>query len=123
MTRLESLCYAIQKQEGWAPGTRAWRNNNPGNLRSSPLTKQTQDGYAFFGTFLDGWSALWLDLWIKCAGRSKTGLTHNSTLADFAAIYAPQRDGNDPGSYARNIAATLGVPTTTPLSYFLHDLQ
>ena len=123
MTRLESLCAAIQKQEGWYPFSRSWRNNNPGNLRSSPFASGAKGGFATFANYASGWLALWWDVWMKCQGKTRTGLNQDSTLRDLVRVWAPVTDGNDPFGYALKIAAQLNVPTSTPLSYFLHDLQ
>ena len=121
MTRLESLCAAIQKNEGWYPLSRSWRNNNPGNLRSSPFASSARGGFAQFANYASGWLALWWDVWMKCQGRTRTGLTPNSTLLDLATAWAPASDGNHPAAYAAKLAAQLQISIYTRLEYFLYD--
>jgi hypothetical protein len=86
------------------------RYNNPGNLRD-PVTKQ----FKYFNTTQEGWRALREDLSAKMTGKTKTGLTPNSTLYEFAQIYAPDKDRNDPKAYAEFIAGELKVKTDTPI--------
>lgn len=78
-------------------------NNNPGNLRG------TDGQFIKFGAPIEGQAALYNDLTAKMTGKSKTGLSPKSTLFDFASKYAPKEDGNDPASYAANIANELKI--------------
>jgi hypothetical protein len=80
------------------------RNNNPGNLKD-PSTGQFRQ----FSSPQEGYAALLNDLEIKKSGQSKTGLTPDSTLADFAKVYAPASDKNDPAQYTANIANHMGA--------------
>lgn len=95
--------------------SRAVRNNNPGNLRSSPLQVASADGFAQFNSMEEGFEALMIDLQAKQTGRSKTGLNERSTLQELISIYAPRADGNDPESYASSVARYLGVDVNTPI--------
>lgn len=86
------------------------RNNNPGDLKD-PST-------GTFKSFTDpqqGFDALKQDLQGKITGNTKTGLNGNSTLAQFASVYAPSSDNNDPTSYANKLATKLGVTSDTPI--------
>ena len=87
------------------------RNNNPGDLRD-------QNGnFMVFSTPQEGYAALLNDLQAKIEGRTKTGLSGSSTLADFANKWDPAGDGgNNPAQYAANLANKLGVSPATPLS-------
>lgn len=91
-------------------------NNNPGNLKD-PTTGQ----FMKFPSTQAGFVALQQDLYAKGTGATSTSLGPNSTLSQFASVYAPSSDGNDPESYATNIATTLGVPTTTTLKSLVSD--
>lgn len=117
--RLYSLALAIQEFEGYAPGTRAHVNKNPGNLRFSPYQKGTREGYSEFETYFDGLFALLFDLWLKCDGRSRTGLTPESSVFDLIQAWAPAADGNEPEDYAEFVVMRLGVTTDTKLLWFL----
>lgn len=100
------------------PGTLAERNNNPGNLRFAGQqgATQGQGGFAAFPTLQAGLDALRNDLLGKMTGNTRTGLTGNSTVQDLINVYAPKGDGNDPTTYAKNLANALGVSTSTKLS-------
>ena len=87
----------------------AQRNNNPGNIRDTNTGELRS-----FKSPQEGWRALREDLTAKLTGKTKTGLTPNSTLYDFAKVYAPERDRNDPKSYAEFVANGLKIkPDTT----------
>jgi hypothetical protein len=88
----------------------AVQNNNPGDLKN-PATGQFDE----FANPQQGVQALQSDLMAKMTGNTRTSLTPNSNLQDFASVYAPASDGNDPVSYAKNLASQLGVPVTTPI--------
>lgn len=122
---LEALCDAVQHHEGWYPGSRSYRNRNPGNLRSSPYTAtEDKDGYGVFDSLVHGYTALMYDLRAKVTGHSEHGLTPNSTLDDLFDVYAPRSDKNNPNAYAVDVAqwctVALGRPCTH--STTLHDL-
>lgn len=91
--------------------TPAVQNNNPGNLKD-PTTGQ----FAQFKTPQDGYAALLNDLETKKSGKSTSGLTPTSTLVDFAKVYAPSSDKNNPAQYAASLANQLEVPPNTPIS-------
>jgi len=124
-TKLEQFASAIQKKEGWGPGTRSFRNNNPGNLRYGFQTGATgvdEKDFTIFSTKEEGFNALIADIKAKATGKTRTDLTPDSTLYDFAEVYAPEKDGNDPVAYAEEVAAELGVnPNTTLKDYFAFD--
>ena len=86
------------------------RNNNPGNIRD-PNTGE----FKSFGSRQEGWRALRDDLTAKITGKTKTGLTPNSTLYEFAKVYAPESDKNDPKGYAEFVANELKVTPNTPI--------
>jgi hypothetical protein len=119
MNRLDRFCEAIMAYEGWRPGSRSYRNCNPGNLRWSPLAVGTDEGYAVFATFADGWAALVRDVTIKASGQSKTGLLPSATLAEFFRVYAPTLDANHPEDYARYVIARATLPAACTLADLL----
>lgn len=116
--RLYALAMAVQTHEGYLPGSRAWRNNNPGNLRSSPLAtgndRPEGAGMAIFPDYYAGLVALLRDLWGKATGHTTTGLSGNSTLAQLVRTWAPPVE-NDTVRYIDVIVKLTGFPATMPL--------
>lgn len=114
MNKLDRFCEAIMSFEGWAVGSRAYRQSNPGNLRRSVIQTDTQGGYAVFDTFAHGWAALIADVTSKCSGRTATKLTPQSTIKEFFEVYAPSSDNNHPLVYAKYVAnrANLSIDDT-----------
>lgn len=108
--RLHALALAIQRHEGYGMGTRAWRNNNPGNLRASPLADRIDDGFAVFSDYYVGLAALLRDLWGKCTGHTGTPLGPNSTVAQLVAVWAPPNE-NDTQRYVQVLAGLVSPET------------
>src|SRR5690554_6078673 len=94
---VKKLLMAIQEYEGWYPpdlgkfpdGSIAWRNKNPGNLRSSPFEIGKRYGYSYFLDDITGFAALEWDLWQKSRGLTSTGLNDKSDLRALFKVYAP----------------------------------
>jgi hypothetical protein len=97
---------AITQQEGWAPGTRAYRNNNPGNLEVTGDLGRDSGGFGVFSTYNAGRNALVSDLVAKVR---KYGLW---TLYQVMARYAPPSQNNT-AVYAANVASALHVTAQT----------
>jgi len=115
---IEALADGIMSREGWHAGSRSNRNRNPGNLRDSSL-KSGEDagGYAIFPSFVVGYNALTNDLKDKFVGLTRTGLSPESTFAEFMNVYAPSEDHNDPASYCQFLCGWLRMAsgiTVTP---------
>ena len=91
---------AIQHFEGWFPGSRSYRDNNPGNLEEEGTAGR--DGvYAKFATFADGYNRLCADIEAKIEEHP------HFTLLEVMNIYAPSADHNNPSAYAAYVAARL----------------
>jgi hypothetical protein len=107
---VSTIASTIQQVEGYYPGSLAYINNNPGNLRyvGQPGAWQGQGGYAAFPSYQAGLDALNRQIQLY-AGRGMT-------ISQMMAIYAPASDGNDPTSYAARVASALGVSPSTALS-------
>lgn len=105
---MASLAEAIAQMEGWnKSGSRAQRNNNPGNLRASSLAIGKDDaGYAIFPSADVGWQALIRQIGLDTA-RGKT-------LSQFLKGYAPPSENNT-SNYIQYVASTLGVSPNTAL--------
>lgn len=101
--RLMKLALLIQEFEGYESGpagrsydgTMSFRNNNPGNLRSSPFSRSSHEGYAVFNDYFEGLYALLWDLWSKCQGRTSTDLNPKSTLKEMVRVHVLAGDSND----------------------------
>lgn len=109
---LEKFCEAIKKHEGWYPGSRSYRQNNPGNLRWSKYQIGTDGNFAIFPDYATGWKALLFQVEIAANGKSRV-YRPDMTFYDFFAVYAPASDNNVPTRYAEAVAAHVGVPPTT----------
>lgn len=109
-TTTATIAGVIQQQEGWYPGSVAYRNNNPGNLIYAGQAGATRgaDGFAVFDSYDSGLAALNNQLQLY-AGR---GLS----ISDMMNVYAPATQaGNNPTLYASRIASALGVDPSTRL--------
>lgn len=114
---VERLGEAIAQMEGFYPGTRAWRNNNPGNLRDYrnaagnwaiwPDLPHDSAGFPQFASATEGWNAMFRDLQIK--------ISRGLNLEQLISAWAPPGDGNDTASYVRFVANRLGIATDVPL--------
>jgi len=127
MFKLERLAYGIAEVEGfyssfnpkYPGGSRAYRNHNPGNLRSSPFQVGTLDAFAVFKSDEIGFFALKWDLLNKALGKTTTGLGPNSTLTDLIKKWAPVSDNNDPAGYLQKLVGFSGLPASTKLKELL----
>ena len=129
--KAEKLVEAIIKHEGWRPanektkdgGSRSFRNNNPGNLRSSPFELHQVDGFSRFASVEVGRKALVWDLKKKSLGETSTGLNGESTLSDLIRVYAPVTDGNNTDKYIQFILNETGMRPDVKLSEIFGDLE
>lgn len=111
MSPIESFCWAIRAMEGFYPGSRAWRNCNPGNLRPTSKRQKSDGGYRIFDSFEKGWAALVRDVTAKFRGRpyTRTKLGPDSTILQFFQVWAPSSDNNKPRQYAEFVAKQMSV--------------
>ena len=115
---IEKMAAAIQSFEGWFPGSRSYRNNNPGNLRWSNPDSIPWSGaiglddsdHVIFDSYNSGWQALLYQLTLAFTGQSQV-YSPSDTLYDFFSKYA---EGNQT-QYAESVAAALGVSPETQL--------
>lgn len=100
---------------GSGVGSRAFRNNNPGSVKYTPLTAslgatgKDEAGFAVFPSYEAGRKAQ-----EKLLFESK--LYAGKTIQTAIEQWAPRRDHNDPDGYAKILAKAAGVPVDTPLS-------
>ena len=127
MFKIERLMYAMAEFEGWrdpiasntGEGSRSFRHNNPGNLRSSPFEIGNKDNFSVFNTTADGFAGFKWDLIQKCKGKTVTGLNSQSTLRDLIYKWAPPADNNTPELYLNAVIKMTGFTADTKLEYFL----
>lgn len=108
--QLATVAQAIETQEGYYPGSLAYVNNNPGNLMAAgqPGCAATSSGLCSFTSFADGWNAL--------LNQISLDASRGLTISQFTAKYAPAAAGNDPVTYADNIASAVGLSPSDSLS-------
>lgn len=117
MSVITKLADAIQRVEGYKPGTRAWKNNNPGNIwdglaagkkrRIWPSIPIDDKGFLIYPTPAAGRSALEFDLQQK--------INRGMTLITLINMYAPPIE-NDTLRYIKLVAEWTGLPTDVPLN-------
>ena len=121
---ISTVASAIQQIEGWyLPGTPgypagslSYRNNNPGNLTfanqpgATPVQvcNPTCTTFADFDTVADGQAAL--------DNQIEVMASRGETIQQAINIYAPAAAGNNPQTYAAQIAAASGLTVNDPLS-------
>lgn len=114
---IERMAFAIQDFEGWFPGSRSYRNNNPGNLRwfgsTIPWEGATgldESNHVIFESYEAGLEALKNQLWLAFTGRSRV-YSPEDTLKTFFGKYAEANQD----SYAAFVASKLNVSVDTKL--------
>jgi hypothetical protein len=108
---VDLLAAAIQKQEGWYPGSPSYRNNNPGNLiyvGQSGAIGADANGFAVFPDYSTGYQAL--------VNQLNLDASRGMTVDQLASSWAPAGiPGNDPTLYSSVMAGALGVDPSTGL--------
>lgn len=122
MNRLESLADAFGAMNGSSdPKTKAYRNRNPLMLKAfSPKHTKDEAGYRIFRSYVSGYDNALIDLQIKCSGRSRFGLTPDSTLLDLVLVYDnPSTAIRYIQNFLRHALQNDAIDGHTPLKYFL----
>jgi hypothetical protein len=94
----------VETRKGGSPGC---RNNNPGNLRGSPLQAGKVGGFAVFGTRTVGHEALWR--WVQAHAAS------GSTLRQMIETYAPSSENNTT-AYVDYVSKATGLDPNATVS-------
>jgi hypothetical protein len=98
-----------------AAGSRAARNNNPGNIRVSDWTKKQpgftgeDGGFATFETPAAGAAAMTALLGNYMAGGK-------NTIGAIISKWAPASDGNNVNAYVSAVSKMTGIPAGKPLT-------
>ena len=123
-SKLIALARAMCEHEGWSPLNNpsardggpsvAFRNHNPGNLRSSVFALDIKDGFAVFLNDDIGFYSMLYDLWCKCTNRTNTKLTPNSTIRDLISVWCPTGKESI-NIYTRHVCTRTGFAESKPL--------
>lgn len=111
--RVKLCALAQQEFEGYYPGSPAYKNNNPGNLRS------VQGPFLVFPTYEAGFEAL--EAYIR---RVAQGNHHaypkggDTTIMEYTHIYTSDPEPSAT-NYAKHISAKVGLSTNTPMKALL----
>ncbi|MBI4406209.1 MAG: DUF3892 domain-containing protein [Deltaproteobacteria bacterium] len=99
-------------------GDPAWRNNNPGNLKSGAHTRihgsiGVANGFTVFPSEEIGTEAR-----VRLLKGSKY---RNMTIIEAVRSYAPKKDGNNPERYVRQIESIAGLKRNRVLKDLSND--
>ena len=98
-------------------GSRAWRNNNPGNLEDGKFARDngaigTDGRFAIFPDAATGFNAM--------AGLLATNAYQNLTIEGAINRYAPPNE-NNVENYLKSIELQTGFPRSTPMNNLSKD--
>jgi hypothetical protein len=116
-SRIKDWATAIQEWEGYYPGSRSYRNKNPGNLKFAGQAfaiGKDDENHAIFDTYQHGRDALIRQLTLAAKGQS-IAYQPTMTIIEFQSKYA---EANGIG-YANYVAKRLGIPPSTKISSLL----
>jgi hypothetical protein len=112
---IDKLARALKQQEGWYDGSRSYRNNNPGNIKSDGPPSHLvgalgldESGFVVFDTYENGWAALIRQLGLVFSGQSNF-YSPDDTFYDFISQWAYGDSEEKQNAYAEKLAAKMGV--------------
>lgn len=113
-----AIASAIQNQEGYYPGSLAYTNNNPGNLRYVGQAGATQGsgGFAQFPTYEAGYQALVSQINLDATRGTDAAGNPTTTVAQLISSWAPASDNNDTSAYISSVSSQTGFDPNAPLS-------
>ena len=118
MDPIDAIADAIMNEEGWFPGSPAYRHRNPGNLKEIVVVNgQKTMQWRTFASLPAGYDALIEYIEKQFHGYNDHGLNGASTLLKFFEVYSPAADKNNPFHYAEIVAQWLNkvyLATVTP---------
>lgn len=114
---VSAIAAAIQGQEGYYPGSRSYRNNNPGNLVyvGQPGATSDPNGFAVWSSYAGGLQATKNQITLDATRGSDVNGNPIITLADLITSWAPPGK-NDTAGYIAAVAASTGYDPAAPLS-------
>lgn len=112
-----AIASAIQNQEGYYPGSVAYRNNNPGNLvyAGQAGASPGAGGFAAFDTLADGQAALRNQITLDAVRGTDVNGNPTTTVSELISSWAPPSE-NDTATYIANVSAATGFDPNAPLS-------
>jgi hypothetical protein len=119
---LTAIANAIQTQEGYYPGSLAYRNNNPGNLMFAGQDGATAGpgGFAVFASYDAGYQALENQINLDATRGSDVNGQPVVSLADLITSWAPP-DKNDTAAYISFVSGETGIAPDTSLLSVVPD--
>lgn len=114
---VSALASAIQTQEGYYPGSVAYRNNNPGNLVYAGQAGASPGvgGFASFPSYSLGYQALQNQIVLDATrGTDVTG-NPTTTVSQLLTSWAPPGQ-NDTAAYIASVTSQTGYDPNAPLS-------
>jgi len=118
MDPIDAVADAIMNEEGWFPGSPAYRHRNPGNLKEIVVVNgKTTLEWRTFASLPAGYDALVEYIERQFHGYNDHGLNGASTLLGLFEVYSPAADRNNPFHYAEIVAQWLNriyKTTVTP---------
>ncbi len=114
---VNAIAAAIQNQEGYYPGSRSYRNNNPGNLVYVGQAGATSDpdGFAVWPTYAAGLQGEKNQIVLDATRGADVNGNPIYTLADLITSWAPPGK-NDTAGYLAAVSAQTGYDPSAPLS-------
>lgn len=114
---LNALAQAIQTQEGYAPGTLAYQNNNPGNLVYVGQAGATPGagGFAAFSSYQAGYQALENQIQLDATRGTDVNGNPVGTVGQLITSWAPPSQ-NDTAAYISSVTSQTGFGANDPLS-------
>lgn len=113
MDAITKLACAIATAEGWFnpdPTVLPRRNNNPGNLRASPLDRVKNKGYVVFGSPEEGIAGLYHQI--------AKHILRGYSLRKLIEVWAPPNENNTANYLAETVRRT-GFDPEVPLWRYL----
>lgn len=114
---VDAIAAAIQTQEGYYPGSLAYRNNNPGNLVyvGQPGATAGAGGFASFQSYDAGLAALKNQIALDAARGTDVNGKPTTTVAELISSWAPPSENNT-AAYIASVAAQTGFDPDAPLA-------
>jgi hypothetical protein len=125
VSKLEALVDAISRANGGAdPESQCYNLRNPLLIRSfaRPGKHETDEqGRRVFSSYLSGYKAGLFDIELKITGKSRAGLTPESTVAQLLGVYGIKEPGGISTviSFLRRALKDVEIKSATPISYFV----
>lgn len=114
---VDAIAAGIQNQEGYYPGSVAYRNNNPGNLvfAGQPGASPGAGGFAQFATYDQGLAAAKNQITLDATRGTDVNGNPTGTLAQLLSSWAPPSENNT-AAYISGVSGFTGFDPNASLS-------